>query len=161
MIVALAGSVLALMGLFIIDAMAEPEPFPEFELEDGLTSQSVTRDAMMGEAWVADFSATWCRHCHPTLDSIDLVIPDARLLVFNTEIADSDMVGWNEDMEDFLERDLERPFIHAPGLARELEVFGRPYLIFVDSGGNIHSDREGLWTDVGEMTEVWEETLSA
>ena len=56
-------------------------------------------------------------------------------------------------MEDFLERDLERPFIHwLNGLARELEVFGRPYLIFVDSGGNIHSDREGLWTDVGEMT---------
>ena len=53
LIVALAGSVLALLGLFIIDAMAEPEPFPEFELEDGLTSKSVTRDAMMGEASVS------------------------------------------------------------------------------------------------------------
>ena len=30
-------------------------------------------------------------------DSIDLVIPDDRFdLFFNTEIADSDMVGWNE-----------------------------------------------------------------
>ena len=161
LILALTGSVLALLGLFIIDAMAESAPFPEFELEDGLTSQSVTKDAMMGEAWVAYFSATWCTHCHPTLDSIDLVIPDDRLLVFNTEVADSDMVGWNEDMEDYLERDLERPFIHAPDLATELEVFGRPYLIFVDAEGNIHSDREGLWTDASEMAEVWEEALSA
>ena len=161
LIVALAGSVLVLLGLFITDAMAEPEPFPDFELEDGLTSQSVTKDAMMGEAWVAYFSATWCTHCHPTLDSIDFVIPDDRLLVFNTEVADSDMVGWNEDMEDFLERDLERPFIHAPGLATELEVFGRPYLVFVDAGGNIHSNREGLWTNASEMAEMWEETLSA
>ena len=67
----------------------------------------------------------------------------------------------DRDMEDYLERDLERPFIHAPGLATELEVFGRPYLIFVDSEGNIQTDREGLWTDASEMEEVWEETLSA
>ena len=157
----LAGSFVALALLFVIDTTAEPATFPEFELEDGLSSQSVTKDSMMGEAWVAYFSATWCTHCHPTLDSIDLVIPDDRLLVFNTEVADSDMVGWNEDMEDYLERDLERPFIHAPNLASELEVFGRPYLIFVDAEGNIQSDREGLWTDASEMAEVWEETVSA
>ena len=49
MIVALAGSVLALLGLFIIDAMAEPEPFPEFELEDGVDVSRVSlADAMMG-----------------------------------------------------------------------------------------------------------------
>ena len=82
-------------------------------------------------------------------------------MVFNTEAADSDMVGWNEDMEEYLERDLERPFIHAPGLAAEVEVLGRPYLIFIDAEGNIQSDRVGLWTDADEMAETWEETLSA
>ena len=157
----LVGSVVALALIFVIDTSAEPDPFPEFQLEDGLTSQSVTKDSMMGEAWVAYFSATWCTHCHPTLDSIDLVIPDDRLLVFNTEAADSDMVGWNEDMEEYLERDLERPFIHAPGLSAEVEVLGRPYLVFIDAEGNIQSDRVGLWTDTNEMAETWEETLSA
>jgi hypothetical protein len=157
----LAGSLVALALLFVIDTTVEPATFPEFELEDGLTSQSVTKEAMMGEAWVAYFSATWCTHCHPTLDSIDLVIPDDRLLVFNTEATDSDMIGWNEDMEEYLERDLDRPFIHAPGLAAEVEVLGRPYLIFIDAEGNIQSDRVGLWTDADEMAETWEETLSA
>ena len=157
----LIGSVVALALIFVIDTSAEPDPFPEFQQEDGLTSQSVTKDSMMGEAWVAYFSATWCTHCHPTLDSIDLVIPDERLLVFNTEAADSDMVGWNEDMEEYLERNLERPFIHAPGLSAEVEVLGRPYLVFIDAEGNIQSDRVGLWTDTNEMAETWEETLSA
>ena len=157
----LVGSVVALALIFVMNTSAEPDPFPEFQLEDGLTSQSVTKDSMMGEAWVAYFSATWCTHCNPTLDSIDLVIPDERLLVFNTEAADSDMVGWNEDMEEYLERNLERPFIHAPGLSAEVEVLGRPYLVFIDAEGNIQSDRVGLWTDTNEMAETWEETLSA
>ena len=157
----LAGSFVALALLFVIDTTAEPATFPEFELEDGLSSQSVTKDSMMGEAWVAYFSATWCTHCHPTLDSIDLVIPDDRLLVFNTEAADSDMVGWNEDMEEYLERDLERPFIHAPGLSGGGGGTHGAYLVFIDAEGNIQSDRVGLWTDTNEMAETWEETLSA
>ena len=157
----LVGSLVLFALLF--DEETVTNPFPEFALEDGLTSTSVSKSAMDGEPWVAYVSATWCGHCHPTLDAIDQVIPEDRLLVFNKDPREeySDMVAWNEDMESALERDLNRPFIHAPSLTEELGVVGIPHVFYIDADGNIEFDRKGLWTNMDEMSEVWNQPIAA
>ena len=147
----------------LFDEETVTNPFPEFALEDGLTSTSVSKSSMDGEPWVAYVSATWCGHCHPTLDAIDQVIPEDKLLVFNKDPREeySDMVAWNEDMESSFNRELDRPFIHGPSLTEELGVVGIPHVFYIDAEGNIEFDRKGLWTNMDEMSEVWNQTLAA
>ncbi len=147
----------------LFDEETVTNPFPEFALEDGLTSTSVSKSAMDGEPWVAYVSATWCGHCHPTLDAIDQVIPEDKLLVFNKDPREeySDMVAWNEDMESSFNRELDRPFIHGPSLTEELGVVGIPHVFYIDAEGNIEFDRKGLWTNMDEMSQVWNQTLAA
>ena len=71
-------SVLLVLVVMLAGCVSEEtveEAFPEFELEDGLTNATVSKSMMDGEPWVAYISASWCRHCHPTLDAVDQVIP--------------------------------------------------------------------------------------
>jgi len=143
--------------------LIEATPFPEFTLDDGLSNTTFSKEANLGEAWVAYFSASWCGHCYPTLDAIDLVIPNGSLLVFNKDGTNeqySDMVEWHEKMEDEVGRDLYRPFIHGPELASEVGVGGIPYVVFVDANGNIVTDHLGLWTNMEEMSAIWNQTLA-
>ena len=100
-----------------------------------MTNATVSKSMMDGEPWVAYISASWCRHCHPTLDAVDQVIPEDRLLVFNKDPREeySDMVDWNDDMEASFERDLNRPFIHGPNMSEELGVVGIPHIFYIDA----------------------------
>ena len=144
-------SVLLVLVVMLAGCVSEEtveEAFPEFELEDGLTNATVSKSMMDGEPWVAYISASWCRHCHPTLDVVDQVIPEDRLLVFNKDPREeySDMVDWNDDMEASFERDLNRPFIHGPNMSEELGVVGIPHIFYIDANGNIEFDRKGIWT---------------
>lgn len=152
-----------LAGCVEEEAVVEPVAFADFDLVDGLTNGSVSKEAQLGEAWVAYFSASWCGHCHPTLDVLDEVIPNGSLLIFNKDPREqhSDMVAWNDDMEEALERDLSRPFIHAPDLSTEMNVSGIPYVVFVDAEGHVTGDRLGLWTNAEEMRLMWNQTLAA
>ena len=141
-------SVLLVLVVMLAGCVSEEtvaEPFPEFALEDGLTNATVSKSMMDGEPWVAYISASWCGHCHPTLDAIDQVIPEDRLLVFNKDPREeySDMVDWNDDMEASFERDLNRPFIHGPNMSEELGVVGIPHIFYIDANGNIEFDRKG------------------
>ena len=150
-------SVLLVLVVMLAGCVSEEtveEAFPEFELEDGLTNATVSKSMMDGEPWVAYISASWCRHCHPTLDAVDQVIPEDRLLVFNKDPREeySDMVDWNDDMEASFERDLNRPFIHGPNMSEELGVVGIPHIFYID--GNIEFDRKGIWTNHDEMSQA-------
>ena len=146
-----------------VDGSDAGEAFPSFTLEDGLTNTTVSKEANLGEAWVAYFSASWCGHCHPTLDAVDQVIPNGSLLVFNKEPAEeySDMVEWHNNMEEEIGRELNRPFVHAPTLSIEVGVPSIPYVVLVDASGTIVMEHSGLWNDVDSIAAAWNQAQSA
>ena len=130
--------------------------FPSFNLVDEQGNQqnvSMYKNA----SFVAYFSASWCSHCKPVLGSLDDIVPESQLLVFNVEPREqySDMSEWKDKMESELERDLVHPFIHAPTLSQSLEVSKIPTVFFVNSDGEILHRTSGL-TDESVLTEYWE-----
>ena len=38
---------------------------------------------------------------------------------------------------------------------------GIPHVFYIDAEGNIEFDRKGLWTNMDEMSQVWNQTLAA
>ena len=138
---------------------AELEQFPSFNLVDEQGNQQ--NESMYENAsFVAYFSASWCSHCKPVLGSLDDIVPESQLLVFNVEPREqySDMNEWKDRMESELERDLVHPFIHAPPLSQSLEVSKIPTVFFVNSDGEILHRTSGL-TDRSILTEYWENVV--
>jgi thiol-disulfide isomerase/thioredoxin len=133
----------------------EYEQFPSFNFVD---EQENNHNESMYEnaSFVAYFSASWCSHCKPVLGSLDDIIPEGQLLVFNIESREqySDMNEWKDRMESELERDLLHPFIHAPPLAQTLEVSKIPTVFFVNSDGEIVQRPSGL-TDKATLEDHW------
>lgn len=107
--------------------------------------------------WVAYFSAIWCTHCKPTIDALDTGVPEDRLLVFNKHPgADFDnMSEWKENMREELERNITRPFIHAPDLATSLAVTAIPHVVLVENS-TILAVRYGLWNDADSIAAWFE-----
>ena len=134
----------------------ELDRFPSFNLVD---EQGNNHNETMYEndSFVAYFSASWCTHCKPVLGSLDDIVPQGQLLVFNIESREqySDMNEWKDKMESELERDLVHPFIHAPTLSQSLEVSKIPTVFFVNSVGEILHRTSGL-TDESVLREYWE-----
>ena len=130
----------------------EPEPslvsFPEFNYtaDDGL---EYNNSVMLGESWIAYFSAPWCKHCELTLDAVDQITPAERLLVFSKDNSTlyENMTEWKEVTEGELEREVNRPFMDAPALAQEVEVLGIPHLMFIRSDGTISEISTGALTN--------------
>ena len=89
----------------------EYEQFPSFDLVDeqgNNQNQSMYDNA----SFVAYFSASWCSHCKPVLGSLDDIIPEGQLIVFNVEPEQySDMNEWKDKMESELEE--INPSIHT------------------------------------------------
>ena len=133
----------------------ELEQFPSFNLVD---EQGIVHNESMYEndTFVAYFSASWCTHCKPVMDSLDELIPEGQLIIFNIEAREeySDMNEWKDRMESELERDLYHPFIHAPPLAQSLEVSQIPTVFFVNSEGEIVHRPSGL-TDKSSLEYYW------
>ncbi len=133
-----------------------PVPFPEFNYtaDDGL---EYNRSKLSGETWLAYFSAPWCKHCELTLDAVDQAIPAERLLVFSRDNSTlyENMSEWKEVTEGELEREVNRPFMHAPGLAEEVEVLGIPHLMFIRADGTISQISTGALTDQTIIMGYW------
>ena len=133
----------------------ELDRFPSFNLVD---EQGNNHNETMYEndSFVAYFSASWCTHCKPVLGSLDDIVPQGQLLVFNIESREqySDMNEWKNNMESELERDLLHPFMHAPPLAQTLEVAKIPTVFFVNSEGEIVHTPSGL-TDKETLEGYW------
>lgn len=65
------------------------------------------------------------------------------------------MSEWKETAEQRLNRSIDRPFIHAPELATEMNVSGIPTVLFIDSHGMIIDFTLGEQTDVHELERKW------
>ena len=103
---------------------------------------------LSGDVWVSYFTWAGCDwdECIAVLDAIDHAIPDDRLLIFN---ADSyygepapNMSEWKLDMEEGIGHDLNRPFINAPDLAIELNIYS--VIVFIDHNGTVSDVYDGL-----------------
>jgi len=107
--------------------------------------------------WVAYFSAPWCTHCETTLDAYDRAMFPEIMLIFNIDSNEefSNMSEWKETAEQRLNRSIDRPFIHAPELATEMNVSGIPTVLFIDSHGMIIDFTLGEQTDVHELERKW------
>lgn len=126
----------------------------------GITEMCSMRygNSSINEVWVAYFSTPWCTLCTPTLDAYDQAIPEDRLFVFNKD-ADpqyTNMSSWKIDASDSLDRDVNRPFIHAPDLATELGVTGIPMTFFIDSHGVVIDYTLGKMSNASEVQERYE-----
>jgi len=66
------------------------------------------------------------------------------------------MSSWKIDASDSLDRDLNRPFIHAPDLATELGVTGIPMTFFIDSHGVVIDYTLGKMSNASEVQERYE-----
>ena len=133
----------------------EFERFPSFNLVDE-QGNNQNKSMYENEPFVAYFSASWCSHCKPVLGSLDDIIPEGQLVVFNIESREqySDMSEWKDRMESELERDLFHPFIHASPLAQSLEISKIPTVFFVNSDGEIVHSSSGL-TDKSILEDHW------
>ncbi len=122
--------------------------FPGFDLED-VDGKNWTNNNFTGDVWVAYFSAVWCQHCETTFDAYDKAIPEDKFLAFNKEPREqySDMGEWRNTTSERLERNITRPFIHAPNLSAELNVKGIPHAFFVDGNGTIIDYTYGVQND--------------
>ncbi len=131
--------------------------FPEFSLpaEDETIYNNSQLDA--DGRWVAYFSAVWCTHCKPTIDALDSGLPEGRMIVFNKHAGAGfdNMSEWKEDMVEELERNISRPFIHAPGLAQNLSVAAIPHVVLVENS-TVLAVRYGLWNDANSIAEWFE-----
>ena len=133
----------------------EYEQFPSFDLVDE-QGNNQNKSMYDNASFVAYFSASWCSHCKPVLGSLDDIIPEGQLIVFNVEPREqySDMNEWKDKMESELERELIHPFIHAPPLGQSLEVQKIPTVFFVNSNGDIIYNPSGL-TDKSTLEGYW------
>lgn len=120
--------------------------FPSFNLTDDAGEVHNLTSANGSERWVAYLSAYWCTHCKPTLDALDVALPDGHLLIFNKDDSDDNMTSWKAHMEDELNRSLDRPFLHAPWIASALQVQGIPHVVLVENA-TVLAVRIGLWDD--------------
>lgn len=122
--------------------------FPMFNL--AADDESVWNNSLMDSdgRWVAYFSAVWCTHCKPTIDALDSGIPEDRMIVFNKHpgAGFENMSEWKHDMAEELERNITRPFIHAPSLAENLSVTAIPHVVLVENN-TVLAVRYGLWND--------------
>lgn len=123
----------------------ELEEFPSFTLSDE-QGNIHNNSKYSNKTFVAYFSASWCSHCKPVLQSLDDIVPVGQLIVFNKESREeySDMNEWKDRMESELERTLSHPFIHAPPLSDSLEVNSIPTMFFVNSDGDIEYSLSGI-----------------
>ena len=110
------------------------------------------------EVWVAYFSTPWCTHCEATLNAYDEAIPENRLLIFNkdTDPKYSNMSSWKENASTNIGREINRPFIQAPGLATELGVTGIPMAFFIDIHGVTIDYSLGERSNVSEIEKAYE-----
>ena len=103
---------------------------------------------LTGDVWVAYFTWVGCDwgECIAELDAIDHAIPDDRLLIFNTESYDGEpapnMSEWKLDMEEGIGHDVNRPFINAPDLANELNIYS--VIVFINHNGTVSDVYDGL-----------------
>ena len=90
--------------------------------------------------------ASWCSHCKPVLGSLDDIIPEGQLIVFNVEPREqySDMNEWKDKMESELEK---RQSIHST-----LNPWSPTF--FVNSDGEIIHNPSGL-TDKSTLEDYW------
>jgi hypothetical protein len=129
--------------------------FPSFEFEDQDGTNWNESSANASGRWVAYFSASWCTHCKPTVDSLDQSIMPNHLLIFNKQAGDNDsnMTEWKLMIEDELNRSVNRPFLHAPFLSENLSVSSIPHVLLIDNN-TIIAARIGLWNSTHEMS-MW------
>jgi len=127
--------------------------FPSFNLTDDTGVAHNLSSSNGTGRWVAYLSAYWCTHCKPTLDALDVAVPDGQLLVFNKDDSDDNMTAWKDHMEDELNRTINRPFIHAPWLGSAMQVQGIPHVVLVENG-TVLAVRIGLWDDP-ESIQAW------
>jgi len=127
--------------------------FPSFNLTDDAGEVHNLTSANGSGRWVAYLSAYWCTHCKPTLDALDVALPEGHLVIFNKDDSDDNMTSWKAHMEDELNRTLERPFIHAPWIASAMQVQGIPHVVLVDNA-TVLAVRIGLW-DNPEAIQTW------
>lgn len=126
------------------DAIVPPEEedrwigmqFPDFALTD-VDERNWTNSDFEGEVWIAYFSAVWCQHCETTFNAYDLAIPEEKFLAFNKEerAEYANMSEWREQTSERLERNITRPFIHAPNLSAEMDIVGIPHAFYVNGEG--------------------------
>ena len=135
----------------------ELEEFPTFSLTDEQGNIHNNSD-YIGQPFIAYFSASWCSHCKPVLQSLDDTINEGQLIVFNKEPREqyNDMNEWKDRMESELERNLSHPFIHAPPLSESLNVLDIPTMFFVNSDGMIEHRMSGL-NDKETIETYWNE----
>ncbi len=133
---------------------------PSFAFTDQVGQNWDTAN-LSGEVYVAYFSTPWCSHCKTTLDAFDQAIPEDSLLVFNkdAEYDSSDMVEWHNTTEEEFERQINRPFIHAPELADAVVVEGIPFALFVDGDGTVIDYTLGKRENPSLITELWEDAI--
>lgn len=139
------------------------DSFPEWSGIDH-RNQTWTSEALNQQtAFVAYFSAPWCTHCEPTIDSYDQVIPSERMMVFSRESREeyADMLEWHNRTENNLNRTIDRPFVLLPSLAQTLDVQSIPHAIFVNEQGYIYNVQIGKRTNLTAIGELWELTLRA
>ena len=124
------------------------QPFPDFSLADA-DGRNWSNSEHEGEVWVAYFSASWCQHCETTFNAYDLAIPSGKFLAFNKDAREkySNMSEWRDSTSERLGRNINRPFIHAPDLASELDIVGIPHAFFVDEEGVIVDYTYGVQGD--------------
>ena len=60
------------------------------------------------------------------------------------------MSEWKQQMYEELDRNISRPFIHAPSLAENVSVSGIPHVILVENG-TIIAVRYGLWNNADSI----------
>ncbi len=157
----------AVLSGCLAESDSEPEPkdcataealekvdceFPNFTL--AADDETVYNNSEMDTdgRWVAYFSAIWCTHCKPTINALDTGVPEDRLLVFNKYpgAGFDNMTEWKENMREELERNITRPFIHAPDLANSLAVTVIPHVILVENS-TVLAVRYGLWNDADSI----------
>tara|TARA_B100000700_G_C14920317_1_gene796739 strand:+ start:58 stop:657 length:600 start_codon:yes stop_codon:yes gene_type:complete len=115
---------------------------------------------LIGTSYVLYFSAQWCSHCHPTLNALDNVIPETRLIIIGKDARPEyeDMEQWKYDIEQDLNRTLNRPFCLGPEVAEANGVTGIPFFRMVNETGVIMFEHEGMFTDEAEINRQWNAT---
>ena len=125
-------------------------PFPEFELRTLDDTQTMTRDALVGEVSLVNVFGSWCVACeveHPQLMAIQG--GQARLVGIDWRDTRADANRWlarNGDPYDLILFDPDSQLIV------ELGVTGAPETFVVDAAGRIRYKHSGIitpdiWTD--------------